>query len=520
MLLAAGLLAALVAPAETPRHFTRALATPPAAVVRAAATLPRFARFGWVSPPLESTTVARYAELAGAGFNTTVLAWEDSGRVADNRARLACGAGTGLRMLLYDRDLARFPVGSAGWQAMLDSVASRYRDDPGFLGYYLGDEPQAADFAELGQYFAALRSRDPAHPAWNNLRGRSAFASHDAFEQYVRQYVATMHPAVLCDDQYEFTDGGDLLQLTENVTTLGAIARENGLPFWGIVLLVKHGHYRDVTPGMLRWQVARWLAHGARGIGIFTYWTPAPDPLYDWQPAMITWDTGVETPSYGIVRDLNGRLAALGDTLAAAQWLGTVYAGSTPPYGVPFAPGTLLVGVEGRATIGYFADAAATPLVFVGNSDSLNLATLRLHPANGRAVSELADNGTGWVTLAPDPDGAVTLPLLPGDFALLQLSGRVDSLVVGSGPQLMSAPNPARGSVVFSARSLSGPARLELYDVGGRRLWSRALTGASATATWNGLRDDGARVHAGTLFARIEDAKGASVRRIAWLGAP
>jgi hypothetical protein len=515
-----GLLAALVAPAETPREYRRTLASAPADARLAAATLPRFARFGWVSPPLESTTVARYAELAGAGFNTAVLAWEDSGRVADNRARLSAARGTSLKMLLFDRDLDRDPLGSAAWNATLDTVAARYRDDPGFLGYYLGDEPSESEFASLGSYFAALRARDPAHPAWNNLLGRSAFTSHADFETYVRRYVAAAHPAVLCDDQYEFLESGDRLQLVENAATLGAIARENAIPFWGIVLLVKHDPYREVTDGMLRWQVAQWLAYGAHGIGIFTYWTPAPDPRYDWQPAMIEWGSGARTPKYDMVRTLNTMLAPLGDTLAAAQWLGAVHAGSTPPGGVAFTPGALIAGVEGRATIGYFADVAAAPLVLVGNADSLAAATLRVRPAEGRTVTQLDADGLAWTPLTPDAGGSVALDLAPGDFTLLKLSGSVDSLVVGRAPRLVASPNPALASVVFSAQGLSGPARLELFDVGGRRLWSRALSGASATATWGGAGPGGERVRAGALFARLEDAHGASVRRIAWLGGP
>ena len=46
----------------------------------ASASLPRFALFGWVSPPNDSTTDARIAELAGAGLDVALPAWADSGR--------------------------------------------------------------------------------------------------------------------------------------------------------------------------------------------------------------------------------------------------------------------------------------------------------------------------------------------------------------------------------------------------------------------------------------------------------
>jgi hypothetical protein len=43
------------------------------------ASLSPFTLFGWVSPPVDSTTPARYAELANAGLNATVLAQNDPG---------------------------------------------------------------------------------------------------------------------------------------------------------------------------------------------------------------------------------------------------------------------------------------------------------------------------------------------------------------------------------------------------------------------------------------------------------
>src|ERR1041385_6872924 len=43
------------------------------------ASLSPFTLFGWVSPPVDSTTPARYAELANAGLNATVLPQNDPG---------------------------------------------------------------------------------------------------------------------------------------------------------------------------------------------------------------------------------------------------------------------------------------------------------------------------------------------------------------------------------------------------------------------------------------------------------
>ena len=515
----AALLLAATGAGDRPAAAGR-IAAPRAAAAPAAASagLPRFALFGWVSPPRAFASAERYAELAGAGFDVTVLAWEDSGTVADNLDRLEWTRPLGVRNLLLDMDLVNVLPGDSTALAWADTVAARYRDDPAFLGYYLGDEPGRAEFAEKAWYFALLRERDPAHPSWNNLLGRQAFATREAWLEYTRAYVDEVGPAVLCNDQYDFLESGDRGQLVENVAGLAAVARENGLPFWGIVQLVQHGIFRPMTPPLLRWQVAQWLSYGARGIGYFTYWTPAPDPAWNWQPAMITF-AGERTAHYDTVRDLNARLRPLGEALARLQWLATEHAGSVPAGGTAFAPDSLVESVEGRAALGTFADSAGVPHVFVANADSAAARAIVLVLGGaGRRAWRWRDAG-GWDALAVGADRRVTLELAAGDFALLRLSGVCDSVLAGRcALRLSAAPNPARDAVTFTLVGASGAARLEVLDLSGRRVWSRAVAGAGTTLRWTGERDGGGRAAPGLYFARAEDANGVLVRRVSWLG--
>ena len=65
------------------------------------ASLARFTLFGWVSPPIDFTTPERYAELANAGLNTTVLAWQDPGTPAENAKRLESTRPVGVRKNYY-----------------------------------------------------------------------------------------------------------------------------------------------------------------------------------------------------------------------------------------------------------------------------------------------------------------------------------------------------------------------------------------------------------------------------------
>ena len=485
------------------------------------ASLPRFALFGWVSPPTDFTTPERYAELANAGFNTTVLAWQDPGTLAENQKRLACTRAVGVRNLMLDMRLDGVREDDPSTYALLDSIVAAYKDDPAFLGYYLGDEPTIDRFPRLAEWFRLLRARDPAHPGWDNLFGCLAYGGGTGWLNYLRSYASQVQPAVLCTDHYDHTVNGDIGRFIENAAGTGQVAREYGLPFWGVVLVIKHRTYRYVDDGLLRWQVAQWLSYGARGICYFTYWTPAPDSAEHWDEGMIRWATGERSAHYDQVRTLNQRLLPLGETLAGLAWLSTEHAGGTPIGGTAFAPDSLVSAVEGRATLGTFADADGTPHLFVANRDSSAAQTLALELVGERRVERLDDAGA-WQPYAstPTPHGRrVELTLAAGDFTLLRLSGACGGLTAGGCVATLDAtPNPASGRVRLAATRVRPAATLMLLDVNGRRVWARSLAGDAPVVEWDGRADDGTRVRPGFYWVRLTDARGSVVRRVVWLG--
>ncbi len=506
---------------RAPEHPAR-----PAAIVPhpGAATLPRFTLFGWVAPPADSTTPARYAELADAGFNVTVLAWEDPGLVAPNLARLACSQPVGVQNLLLDLRLDLVHESEPSTLATLDSIVTAYRDQPAFLGYYLGDEPGPERFERLGEWFRLLRAHDPLHPAWNNLLGRHMFPSRSAWFDYMRAYIEATSPAVLCTDHYDHRVDGEYGQFVENVAGTAQVAREYGLPFWGIVLLIKHLQYRDVDDALLRWQVAQWLSYGCRGVGYFTYWTPAPDPdpAVGWTEGMIRWGTGERTSHYEQVRVLNRRVRPMGEAMAGLAWLSTEQSGGTPVGGTEFTPDSLVAAIEGRVALGTFADANGAPWLFVANRDSAASQTIALELVGERHVESMTPDG-GWTTLSTLPTvrgRRLELTLAAGDFALLRLGGTCGEQRAGTCTSTLAvSPNPGATRVRFAATGVRGTAVLTLHDVSGRRRWSRELRGDAPVVEWDGRDDAGARVPPGFYWARLADARGARVQRVAWLGA-
>jgi hypothetical protein len=497
------------------------MAAPPPARAEPA-SIPRFTLFGWVSPPVPESTPARYAELAAAGMNVAVLAQDDPQDRDVNLARLDLAAAVGMRCIIADRRFDR--VGQLGLDtpqglALVDSIVADYRGHPGFLGYTFGDEPKSDSWPGLARIFRVLEARDPDHPAWNNLSG---FTGYDSLVWVADNtgYLDHVHPAILCNDHYDFRIGYDQHRFVSNAAALRKWSLERNIPFWSIVLLVPHGGYRAVTEGELAWQVSMLLAYGARGVGYFTYWTPAPDSAVHWGPAIITHD-GQRTAWYDVVSRMNVRVRAAGELLAGLTWVSTQHAGSRPFGGEPFRGDDWLNGVDGRAAIGRFTDAAGVPYLVVVNSDSLAPREISLTLTGASGISRLVVEPTGWQLQPAEREGdrvQVTLRFSAGEFGLFRLEG---TFAAGArlGPTLAVTPNPASDDVRFDLARLAGEARVEVLDSTGRRVWSYALPAGRASVTWRGECLDGGRAPAGIYFARVSDTRGSVARRWAWLGA-
>jgi hypothetical protein len=493
----------------------------PAAVV--SASIPVFERFyvsGWVCPPTDSTNPARIAELADAGLNLMLPGLADQGRREDNLRRLDLAAEHGIKCIVWDNRFERIDPFDPSTYGTLDSVVADYRSHPAFLAYYLVDEPRPP-YDALGRYQELVRERDPEHSIFDNLLGRAGHYTHDQWIGETQQYVYLVKPMVVCNDHYEFRVVGDRHQFVENASGLAAIARAAGLPFWSFIQLARHGDYRDIGPGELKWQASILLAFGAHGIGYFTYWTPPPDSTIGWGPAVIDYE-GRRTHWFPVVQSFDRLLRSAGDTIVGLQWLATVHAGSLPPGGIWFAPNETVETVEGRATLGYFADTTGVPYVLVANSDSLSArdVTLKLGRATRACVLDEAHDGWDSAICTPLPaDRRLTLALEAGSFALVRLEGDAVGSVTGGALVLDVAPTPARGRVRLAIARAGRDARVEIVDAGGRRAWSRRVPPGQSAFEWSGERDSGGRAPAGLYFARVEDARGVAARRIVWLGA-
>ena len=451
-------------------------------------------------------------------MNVLLPAWRDSGLAADTRERLRLAHARGAACIAWDRRFRQVDPTDPSTFAALDSVVALFKDDPGFLAYYLGDEPDSSRLPLLAGFFARLAERDPAHPGWNNLSGRSAYATQADYLASLRRYVATVHPAILCVDHYDLLADHDLGFQVANAQGLAQVARESGLPFWGIVLGTGHLPFREPGEGEMRWQIGTLLAYGARGIGWFSWWTPDFDPRYEWRPALV--DTaGHPTARLALARRVLGDTRAVGNELAGAAWRRTQFAGTAPAGGDAFARDERVVAVEGRLCLATFEDSLGRDVRLVANSDSMNPQAVALRIARARVLRvEKFDAGTALWTDAPALDSTATpalrLALAPGEFTLVRLTPAASGS--GAGPTLDAWPNPARGAVTFTARGCPPGTRLVVRDARGSLVRTLQVPAGNAALAWDGRRDDGRRAAPGFYFARLGDGTTAVTRRFAF----
>lgn len=249
--------------------------------------VPAFVRFAWLSPPNAVTDSASIGEMAEAGFNILLPAYNDEGLLPDNLRRLDLAAANGLRCLIADERFLGVDLGVPAGRARVDSIVSDYVAHPGLLGWYLGDEPMPP-WNALPALHGYLHDVDPTHVVYNNLHGRQRFQSEGEWRTYTLDFLQSCCSMVLSNDQYDFLLTSDRHQFTVNAGGSYAMAAYRLVPWWAVIQLIEHSRingphgFRALEDGELRWQVGHALAHGARGIGYFSYWTPDPDTFWTW----------------------------------------------------------------------------------------------------------------------------------------------------------------------------------------------------------------------------------------------
>lgn len=275
----------------------------------------------WIGPPAEQTTPERYRELAEAGFTVSFSGFPNVEAMAH---ALEVAQAAGVKLLISCPELRRDP----------EITVRRLMKHPATAGYYLRDEPNAADFKGLGDWVHRIRAVDDTRPCYVNLF--PTYASSEqlgtaTYREHVERFVAEVPVQIISFDHYPIV--GDRLRSDwyENLEIIAAAARGAGKPFWAFALAVAHDPYPVATVDGLRLQVFSNLAYGARAIQYFTYWTPV-STQWNFHRAPIETD-GMRTEVYDRVRQVNRELRALAPVFAGAKVVEVAHAGDALPRG-------------------------------------------------------------------------------------------------------------------------------------------------------------------------------------------
>lgn len=376
-----------------------------------------------LGPPASLNTLEHWGNIKKANFTVTLPGYQydvpSTLTMLDHCQKLGLRAVVNVKLLprSLDEPLA------ADYEEQVKQVVATYADRPALLGYFLKDEPNAAQFPQIGRVHKSLLRHDPLHTPCVNL-----FPSHatpqqlgtPTYREHLEQYMQTVQPVFLCYDHYPFLISGlDRPDFFFNLEEVRRASLKYNTPAWNVILAKWHAHFREPTEGQMRWQVYGSLAYGIKGILYFTYW-PVPAGK-----AGIVDHQGAPQPLYGIVSRLNGEMLALGRTLLTLESTAVYHTGKTLPEGCTRLPdnGAVSVDQDSPLVVGFFDGPGDSRYVMIVNRDydrAINV-TVR-YAADITGVAQVS-NATGLAEPVSLVEQRTVHELLPGGGVLLRLDG-------------------------------------------------------------------------------------------------
>ena len=390
----------------------------------------RFAISFWVDPIVPASDFAReYAQIASLNFTVLLGGFGATDASAVNASLAACKT-SGLACIPSACETG--PNGPASCVGL-----------PHAWGWQMKDEPSADEFPALRVWADSVATRAPGTLRFINLLPNYATPgawNASTYDEYVSEYVEVVDPDLLCFDHYPLFDALQPFDATnpDNTTQAGFIRnlvsfREASLkasiPFWVFFNSMPFNGRADVTPAQLRWQVFVALAHGAKGVLYFTYWTPTGVP-FKWSGGIIArravWPSGAVEyapgPHFAHAADINSKLRLFGGVLLNATSTAVfVTRGGSAPVPLHRSADVTSISNSGQGTVfsvivGLFTLPSGGRGVLVVNGDvsAPALFTLGLS-SNG----PIAEGGAPIYDDAPDMAG-LQISVQAGDARLLE----------------------------------------------------------------------------------------------------
>ncbi|GAB3929789.1 hypothetical protein GCM10029976_030140 [Kribbella albertanoniae] len=383
--------------------------------------------FFW-PPPSSETTLARYQQIADAGF-TFVNSGNDVHGWDKSLPMMQRCADVGLTALPSDDRITQATV-CPGWQDEIRRVRDQYAAaSPAFGGFRLYDEPAPRLYPRLRMIADVLAQAGPTDLTHVNLVPFYDPRQEAAYKDFLNRYVDQFAPTFISYDHYPLlTDNTLRPTYFLNWALIRQAGLQAGLPTWTYIQTLLHGNMKSPTREELRWQISMSLAYGCKGIQYFTYWQPVGRPDFTFGPALID-AQGRPTEKYGWSKTINTTwLQPIGRQLKHLVSESVVHANEDPlPLGATrFSASTQLRSVAGDpAVLGQFRTVAddGRRWLFVANrryGAAANI-TITVQAAVG-AVEEFVP-ATGVYQPVALTAGAFRLSVEAGSGRLFRLTG-------------------------------------------------------------------------------------------------
>jgi hypothetical protein len=329
-------------------------------------------------------------------------------------------ADAGLRCIVSDpgtrvgEEQAR--LGEAEIATRVKALVDRVGRHPAVFGYYLCDEPTATLYDGLARWVEAFRRAAPASKPYINLFPNGTLPRRigvPTYEEYVETFVTIVRPPLISYDKYVLMEDGSMRGgYFENLETIRAAALRHKLPFWNVILSNGHHRYAEPTEAGLRFQVYTTLAYGGRGIGYYTYLTPAHEN-YRLGPVD---PFGHKTPTWHMLRRINLQIHKLAPLYAKLRSTHVFHHPEVPAGGAPATTSRHLGQVSGGSfVVGEFEGPGGQPAVLIVNKSLTQSACCTIKRKTPGAI-RLVNAYTGAIGPAGENNW-----LAPGQGVLLLL---------------------------------------------------------------------------------------------------
>lgn len=330
----------------------------------------------YMGVPNDQTSHQHFKDFSDCGFNVSLYGYASLRQLIE-----ACNIAQqhGVRILGHCPETHDTP----------EQAAAALKNNKGFYGYVLQDEPSAAEIRERQKEITRLRSVDDTHCFYINLHPYYAdwtlqHTKTRTYEEYLDAAVSTSCRQ-LSFDYYPVTQDGLRDGWYSNLEAIRAKSIKAGIPFWGFVLSVPHAIYPQPTIASLRLQVYSNLAYGAQAIQYFTYWTPQPDKDNDYHNGPVD-QQGKKTKTYDLVKKMNTELKTVsqlfhGADVHSVRHLGTIAKGTKRQTRMPVNLRSLKISSREGAIISQFEKNGHQYLAVV-NKDYLHEMTVSLKLRN------------------------------------------------------------------------------------------------------------------------------------------